>query len=541
MVATTHTVSLQGAIGHVVDVQVDLSDGLIGTSLVGRPDASITEARDRCRAAVNNSMFTWPNTRRTTILLSPADLPKRGPHFDLAIAVAVLAAADKNFPRTSLEGAAMIGELTLDGRIRCVPGVLPMTMAAAARGIDTVYVPEPQTGEAAMVPGMRVFGIRSLRQVVALLNHEEVPDAPEVEALSGSPLLSWRGEERLEDLDMADVLGMADARYAVEVAAAGGHHLMLTGPKGSGKTTLAERIPGLLPDLTDDESFELTAVHSLCGTLPSGASRITRPPFRAPHHSASRTGILGGGSGRVRPGEVSKAHLGVLFLDEFPLFPTDVVEALREPLEAGEISISRGEEDATYPARAMFVFACNPCRCGAYHPYSRDHQCTCTEVKRREYRRKISGPIADRMDITRFVEPVSRQQRMAGVLPFERPEPSASIRLRVAGARQRQRQRYAEHPWRLNAHAPGPMLREHWPLAEGAELRLETEVYSGRLTRRGAVRVHRVAWSVADLAGIERPGVDELDVALRLRSATPLLVSSLPSSRGEACTGSDPT
>jgi magnesium chelatase family protein len=541
MVATTHTVSLQGAIGHVVDVQVDLSDGLIGTSLVGRPDASITEARDRCRAAVNNSMFTWPNTRRTTILLSPADLPKRGPHFDLAIAVAVLAAADKNFPRTSLEGAAMIGELTLDGRIRCVPGVLPMTMAAAARGIDTVYVPEPQTGEAAMVPGMRVFGIRSLRQVVALLNHEEVPDAPEVEALSGSPLLSWRGEERLEDLDMADVLGMADARYAVEVAAAGGHHLMLTGPKGSGKTTLAERIPGLLPDLTDDESFELTAVHSLCGTLPSGASRITRPPFRAPHHSASRTGILGGGSGRVRPGEVSKAHLGVLFLDEFPLFPTDVVEALREPLEAGEISISRGEEDATYPARAMFVFACNPCRCGAYHPYSRDHQCTCTEVKRREYRRKISGPIADRMDITRFVEPVSRQQRMAGVLPFERPEPSASIRLRVAGARQRQRQRYAEQPWRLNAHAPGPMLREHWPLAEGAELRLETEVYSGRLTRRGAVRVHRVAWSVADLAGIERPGVDELDVALRLRSATPLLVSSLPSSRGEACTGSDPT
>ncbi len=529
MVATTHTVSLQGSVGHVVDVQVDLSDGLIGTALVGRPDTSITEARDRCRAAINNSRFVWPNTRRTTILLSPADLPKRGPHFDLAIAVAVLAAADPKFPQGALEGAAMIGELTLDGRIRCVPGVLPMTMAAATRGIDTVYVPEPQAGEAAMVPGMRVFGVRSLAQVVALLrNDPEVPEAPEVEPLSGAPLLSWRGEERLEDLDMSDVLGMADTRYAVEVAAAGGHHLMLTGPKGSGKTTLAERIPGLLPDLSDDESLELTAVYSLCGTLPSRASRIIRPPFRAPHHSASRTGVLGGGSGRVRPGEVSKAHLGVLFLDEFPLFPTDVVEALREPLESGEISISRGEEDATYPARAMFVFACNPCRCGAYHPYSRDHRCTCGEVKRREYRRKISGPIADRVDITRFVEPMRREDHAAEPLPFERPEPSASIRPRVAAARQRQRQRYEGHPWRLNSQAPGPMLRELWPLTDAAMLRLEAEVYAGKLTRRGAVRVHRVAWSVADLVGVVQPGVDEVDTALRLRSAAPLLLSSLP-------------
>ena len=423
MVATTHTVSLHGAVGHVVDVQVDLSHGLIATALVGRPDASIVEARDRCRAAVNNSGYDWPTTRRVTVLLSPADLPKRGPHFDLAIAVAVLAAARKDFPHASLEGAAMIGELTLDGRVRCVPGVLPMTMAAAARGVGTVYVPEPQAAEAALVAGVRVFGIRSLAQAMALLEGaEEVPEAPPVEPLSGTPLLSWRGEERLDDLDMADVLGMADTRYAVEVAAAGGHHLMLTGPKGSGKTTLAERIPGLLPDLSDEESLELTAVHSLCGTLVPGAARILRPPYRAPHHSASRTGILGGGTGRVRPGEVSKAHLGVLFLDEFPLFPLDVVEALREPLESGEISISRGEEDATYPARAMFVFACNPCPCGAYHPLSRDHDCTCSELKRRDYRRKISGPIADRIDITRFVEPLHPGERP---LPFERPESSA--------------------------------------------------------------------------------------------------------------------
>jgi len=430
----------------------------------------------------------------------------------------------------------MIGELTLDGRVRCVPGVLPMTMAATARGLDTVFVPEPQIEEASMVPGVSAFGVRSLAQVMALLTREEVPEAPEVEPLTGSPLLSWRGEERLEDLDMADVLGMADTRYAIEVAAAGGHHLMLTGPKGSGKTTLAERLPGLLPDLSEEESLELTAVHSLSGALAPGASRLTRPPFRAPHHSASRTGILGGGSGRVRPGEVSKAHLGVLFLDEFPLFPTDVVEALREPLESGEISISRGEEDATYPARAMFVFACNPCRCGEYHPYSRDHTCICSEVKRREYRRKISGPIADRVDITRFVEPINRQQQESEPLPFDRPEPSAVIRLRVGAARERQRRRFARHPWRLNAQAPGPMLREVWPLTDGAAMRLDTEVYAGRLTRRGAVRVHRVAWSVADLAGIDQPGVDELDVALRLRSATPLLLSSLPRHQEPAVT-----
>ena len=528
MVATTHTVSLHGAVGHVVDVQVDLSDGLPGTSLVGRPDASITEARDRCRAAVINSDLKWPSTRRVTVLLSPADLPKRGPHFDLGIAVAVLAASDPNIPRDMLARAAMIGELTLDGRVRCVPGVLPMTMAASARGIETVYVPEPQTAEAAMVPGMRVFGIRSLGQVVALLTGETVPEAAEVEPMSGAPLLSWRGEERLEDLDMADVVGVPDARYAIEVAAAGGHHLMLTGPKGSGKTTLAERIPGLLPDLTDDESLELTAVHSLCGALSPGATRLTRPPFRAPHHSASRTGILGGGSGRVRPGEVSKAHLGVLFLDEFPLFPTDVVEALREPLEAGEISISRGEEDATYPARAMFVFACNPCRCGAYHPYSRDHQCTCGEQKRRDYRNKISGPIADRIDITRFVEPIRDEHRRGPRLPFDQPEPSAVIRARVIAARERQRLRYEGMPWRLNVHVPGPLLRDRWALAAPATARLEAEVYAGRLTRRGAVRVHRVAWSVADLAGVDRPGAEELDVALRLRSAEPLLLRQLP-------------
>ena len=533
--ATARTVSLSGATGHLIDVQVDVSPGLVATALVGRPDASISEARDRCRAALTNSHYAWPVTRRITILLSPADLPKRGPHFDLAIAIGVLAAAgtppsdgEKDRPPPlrprMLDGFVFIGELSLDGRLRSVPGVLPMTMAAQTQGLTRVVVPEPQAEEAAMVPGTEVYGVRSLAQVVAVLRGEDVPDAPPVEPPGSGPLLAWRGAERISDLDLADVLGMADARYALEVAAAGGHHLMLSGPKGAGKTTLAERIPGLLPDLSLEESLELTAIHSLAGTLDPGRPLVTRPPFFAPHHSASRTSLLGGGTGRVRPGELSRAHTGCLFLDEFPLFQADIIEALRQPLESGEITIARGEETATYPARTMFVIACNPCPCGEYHPAQRDHRCSCTEVRRRDYRKKISGPIADRIDITRHVEPV-RPHEMHD--PLATPESSAEVRSRVVAARERQAERYAGTPWRLNADVPGPVLRERFPLSEQAQQRLDTELYAGSLTRRGATRVHRLAWTVTDLRGLPHPGLTELDTALRLRSGRPLELRAL--------------
>lgn len=530
-VGTTRTVALQGTVGHLVDVQADLSDGVVATVLVGQGDVSIREARDRCKAAIGNTVFEserrrWPNTKRVTISLSPADLPKRGSHFDLAIACAVLAAADGSIPAAALRDVVMIGELTLDGRLRCVPGVLPMVMAAHARGVRAVLVPEPQVDEARMVEGVEVLGVRSLGQVVALMAGEPVPEAPPVEPVTGAPLLSWRGAERREEHDLRDVLGIPDTRFAVEVAAAGGHHVMLTGPKGSGKTTIAERVPGLLPDLDPQESLELTAVHSLSGVLAAGSRRIVRPPYRAPHHSASRSGLLGGGTGRVRPGEVSRAHLGVLFLDEFPLFPTDVIEALREPLETGEISIARGEEDAVFPARSMIVFACNPCRCGEYHPYAQTHRCRCSEQVRREYRAKISGPIADRIDITRFVEPLPADGDATAVVPFEPVEDTATVRARVTEARLRQARRHEGLSWRLNAHAPGPWLRDEQPLTPSATARLEEVVLRGRLTRRGAVRVHRVAWTLADLAGRPRPGDDDLDVALRLRRGQPLLSAS---------------
>jgi magnesium chelatase family protein len=520
--ATAHTISLQGAVGHLIDVQVDVSQGIVTTSLVGRADASINEARDRCRTAVGNCHLTWPNTRRVTILLSPTDLPKRGPHFDLAIACGVLAASDQ-VPREELGDTVLIGELTLDGRVRTVPGVLPMVLAAAGRGIKRVVVPEPQAHEARLVPEMAVVGVRSLGQVVAVLRNEPVPEAPAVEPGSGARLLSWRGSDRLADVDMADLMGMADARFAVEVAAAGGHHLLLTGPKGAGKTSLAERIPGILPDLSLEESLELTAVHSLAGVLDEGAGLITRPPFIAPHHTTSRAALLGGGTGLARPGEVSRTHCGVLFLDEFPLLNTDIIEALRQPLESGEITIARGDETATYPARTMFVLACNPCPCGDYTPSVAESRCTCREVDRREYRRKLSGPAIDRIDITRHVEPLKE----GDADPLARPESSAAVRERVARARAVQARRYAGQGWRVNAHVPAAKLATRWPLTEPAAAKLATEIFSGRLTRRGGTRVHRLAWTVADLAGVPRPGEAELEAALALRTGAPLLLDAL--------------
>lgn len=521
--ATARTVTLAGVTGHVIDVQADVTQGLVSTTLVGRPDASVNEARDRCRTAIVNSELTWPSTRRVTILLSPADLPKRGPHLDLAIAVAVLA-ADKQMPREVLDGVVLVGELTLDGRVRAVEGVLPMVLAARAHGCSRVVVPEVHVDEARMVPGMQVLGVRSLAQTVAALVGGQVPDAPPVEPLAAGNLLSWRGDHRAEALDLADVHGMADARYALEVAAAGGHHLMLSGPKGAGKTTLAERLPGLLPDLSVEETLELSAVRSLSGDLSVTAPRGARPPFRAPHHSATKASLLGGGSGRVHPGEISRALHGVLFLDEFPLFSLDIIDALRQPLEHGEVTIARGEEVATFPARTMVVLACNPCPCGDYHPDVRESRCTCTEVRRRGYRDRISGPVTDRVDITRHIAPV-RHYEMHD--PLSRPEPSEQVRERVTAARRRQSERYHDTPWRVNADVPGPELAARWPLTDAGRELLEKQLCDGRLTRRGSVRVHRIAWTVADLRGLRIPDVESVEVALRLRSGEPLTDASL--------------
>jgi len=522
-VAATSTIALDGAIGHLVDVQADVSPGQAGLTMVGRCDVSVHQAPHRCQMAVHNTDLPWPTSKRVTILLSPSDLPKRGTHFDLAIALAVLK-ADNRLPAAELAGSVFIGELTLSGGLRSVPGVLPMTLAAARRGYRRVFVPEPQAHEAALVPDIEVLGVRSLGQVLAELAGTEVPEAPPVAPMSASPLLSWRGQERLDEVDMIDVLGMADARYAAEVAAAGGHHLLLSGPKGCGKTTLAERIPSILPDLTIDESIEVTALHSLAGVLEEGDRLITRPPFSAPHHDASKASIVGGGSGRVRPGEVSRAHCGVLLLDEFPLLRTDVIDALRQPLESGDVTIARGDDAVTYPARGLVVFAANPCPCGDYRVEAGANRCSCRETQRKDYIRRVRGPITDRIDITRHLEPLQPHDARDR---WARPESSAAVRERVAAARDRQAVRYAGRSWRLNGQAPGPALAQDWPLSPEAQKVVDDRMYDGRLSRRGAIRVHRMAWTIADLRGVDRPSTDDTRTALRLRTGEPLLSSAL--------------
>ncbi len=398
-----------------------------------------------------------------------------------------------------------------------------MALAARERGVVRVFVPEPQVGEAVLAGGLEVVGMRSLRQVVAELCGDDVPEAPPVAAMSGSRLLAWRGRERLADVDMSDVRGMLDARFAAEVAAAGGHHLLLSGPKGSGKTTLAERVPGLLPDLTREEAIELTALHSLAGALEPGDAMLTRPPYAAPHHDASKAALVGGGSGQVRPGEISRSHCGVLFMDEFPLFRTDVIDALREPLESGDITIARAEESVTLPARSLVVLAANPCPCGNFQVSVARSRCTCAETQRRNYQGRVRGPITDRIDITRHLVPLTA----ASADDLARPESTAAVRARVEAARHRQEDRYAGQGWRLNGQVPGHALRDRWPLVKAAQTLLDQKMFAGRLTQRGAVRVHRLAWTLADLAGTGQPGLAQVDVALRLRAGEPLDVATV--------------
>ncbi|KRC46152.1 MULTISPECIES: YifB family Mg chelatase-like AAA ATPase [unclassified Nocardioides] len=532
--ATTHCVALDGARGHLIDVQADVSTGQAGITVVGRAGAALREGLDRVRMAIANSDLSWPSSMRTTILLAPADLPKSGTHFDLAMAMTVLAATGQ-VPRTGLAGTAFIGELTLAGSLRPAVGVLPMALAAADRGVRRLVVPEPQAAEAAMVPGLDIIGARSLAQVVALVAGEVPPEAPPVVSASGTDLIVWRGAGRLDDLDFADLRGMLDEKYAAEVAAAGGHALLLSGPKGCGKTSLAERLPTILPDLTTEESLELTALHSLAGALDPGQGMIVRPPFAAPHHDASKASVIGGGQGRVQPGEISRAHAGVLFLDEFPLFRSDIIEALRQPLENGDITIARRDESVTLPARGMLVVASNPCPCGNWTAAARSNRCTCPETVRRRYQARMSGPIADRIDIVRHV----RSASPAAQDPFRPVEGSSEVQARVAEARRRQLSRFEGRDWRLNSQIPSPRLKDTWPVHPDGKALIDAETFGGRLSARGAVRVQRLAWTVADLQSVRSgrdidPGEAEVAVALRLRTGRPLDVATVRPAEGVA-------
>ncbi|HYP44398.1 MAG TPA: YifB family Mg chelatase-like AAA ATPase [Propionibacteriaceae bacterium] len=500
--ACAWSVALVGLQGRIVEVEADVGAGLPRTVLVGLPDTSLYEARDRCKAAVGNSGHTWPQSL-LTINLSPATLPKTGSHYDLAIVAAILAAG-KVFRAEQLANTVLLGELGLDGRVRPVRGILPATLAAAQAGFTRAVVPLRQSGEAQLVQGIEVFGVASLSQLVALFTDQPMPHVEPIEA-TGEPV-----RDATRQLDLADVVGQLDAKWALEVAAAGRHHLFFHGPPGVGKTMLAERLPGLLPDLKVHEALEVSAVHSLAGfNLSDGL--LTRPPYADPHHSASVASVVGGGSRMAKPGAISCAHRGVLFLDEAPEFSARVLDALRTPLESGVITLGRSEVQARYPARFQLILAANPCPCG--QAATPGGHCTCPPLAVRRYAAKISGPVRDRIDISQAFRPTKRAF-LRSALPDS--ESTATVAGRVLEARARQAHRLTGSGWQTNGEVSGPYLRTHLPLPEGLAL-VEDAVSRGKLSPRGVDKVLRVAWTLADLAARDRPARDQLAIALAMR------------------------
>ncbi|MEV5818332.1 YifB family Mg chelatase-like AAA ATPase [Micromonospora harpali] len=493
-------VGLVGMTGHVVEVEADLAPGLPAVAISGLPDTALHEARDRVRAAIVNSGQRWPN-RRITLNLLPATLPKFGSAFDLAIAVALLGGSGE-LPLLPLERVVVLGELGLDGTVRPVRGVLPMVAAAARAGLQRVVVPVGNAAEAAVVPGVRVRAVDTLHRMVDFVR-------------DGTPLIEPPGPapaEGPDGPDLSEVAGQALGRRALEVAAAGGHHLALFGPPGAGKTMLAERLPSILPALDDDAALEVTALHSIAGLLPAGGRLLRRPPFQAPHHTATVASLVGGGSGLARPGAVSLAHRGVLFLDEAPEFGKGALEALRQPLEHGRVQLARSRGGTEYPARTQLVLAANPCPCA--RPAG-DAYCECAPLVRRRYLGRLSGPLLDRIDVQVTLPPLRAAELMeAGATG----ESSATVAARVAAARRAAADRWAGSGWRVNAEVPGPWLRRPpWRLPGRDTRELRGRLDSGSLSARGFDRVVRMAWTIADLDGRDRPHADDVREAMQLR------------------------
>ncbi len=493
-------VTILGVGGHPVTVEAFVGRGLPSFTLTGLPGAPIQDARDRIRPAVEHAGLEWP-LRRVVVNLAPGNLRKEGPGLDLPIAVAILAATAQ-VPERALDGWVFSGELSLKGEVLPTPGILSVAIAAARSGFTGVVVPASNHLEASQVEGLEVAGVDTLAEAAGFLRGTWRPsDAPAPHALL----------PRAAGVDLSEIRGQAQARRALEVAAAGGHNLLMVGSPGAGKTMLARRLPTILPALTREEALETSQLHSVAGLL-SQEGLLRSRPFRAPHHTVSTTGLLGGGSSMLRPGEASLAHNGVLFLDEFTEFRRDAVEALRQPLEDGRIVVTRAMGSTEFPARFTLVAAANPCPCG----YDGDpvRLCRCQPNRLQQYRQKLSGPLLDRIDLRMRVPRLTKHELMGS----DDGEPSTAVRSRVDDARERQHRRCAAVGARCNAQLPGPVIRREARLSAEAEALLARAVDAMALTGRGFDRALKVARTISDLANVDRIGSDHLAEALSYRT-----------------------
>ena len=501
MFSTVTSAGIFGMQSYMVEIEADISMGKARFDVVGLPDAAVNESRERVRAAMKNSGYDFPGTH-ITVNLAPADIKKEGPIYDLPILIALMMASKQL--NCSLSGCAFIGELSLGGEVHHVNGVLPMVIEARNRGVKRIFIPHDNEAEASVVDGIEIYAVKNIKQLIMHLTGEQ--------AIPRTVFSSDRDEkEQPYDMDFSDVRGQYQAKRALEVAAAGGHNVMMIGPPGSGKSMLAKRIPSILPDMTFEESLETTKIFSVAGRLRKGVSLIRKRPFRSPHHTVSAPGLTGGGT-VPKPGEISLAHNGVLFLDELPEFSRAAMEAMRQPIEDGVVSISRVAGTLTYPCAVMLICAMNPCPCGYFgHP---TRKCTCPANAPARYLSKVSGPLLDRLDIHIEVPQVKFEE----LTDSEKGEPSAVIRARVNTARRIQQKRFEGTNIKSNAHMTAEMTRKYCILTEGAAMLLKDSFDRLGLSARAYDKILRVARTVADMDGAEKIDIKHISEAIQYRS-----------------------